>query len=759
MNLKSKIRNLKSYSSNESGMATIIAIGLTSMLLVLAVAFVTTSMIELKSSVNNTSLITARIAAQTALARALTAVSNADTSVSYSDIYPAVPAGDATRTAEEKADLIRELPTTSMTDTYFTDTQAKDLVNSNTGITWSYQTNGSDLKWTSRLAYIVIPDTPTSPEAFWSASSATDTTISNSELYERFNLKRSQSEWNSMTISSFLVSDTPFYNNTSTDTSNTIAWLRNWKDSLTSAPTDTARQIIANLIDYCDSNDTPTSDGTADPAYLGLEAVPYINRVTFQIPGTITVSTAGSGGSLRYTYKFSSTTPITEKIQFVNMYSKSISVIAKLEYTISLRYGRTSGTLTTLPANTYSDTTSCTFPNYTPTTKNYSTQSVTQSSVSGFNYSIPAGSGSISTTTTSPFTDTIIQAQMTKLKVRLYATNGTTMYDYSNILASSSEWFNVVANTTGTATTPPGPTILTIYFETRDPRENGSTSDWVINTSLTSTPPADTANNNIYPTVFYGGTSLNKIWTDTDVESGNTPPWNLSTAYISNAPMVSLKELGFIHRAQAFQTLNLKVYNDTIRNLNQSTAPANSYYYTYSGGDANILDQVKLSADTQRSDKTNLNTRDKSDLRSFFISPSYLNNTYTDTIKTLVDSIRSESPNTLYRTRASILTSSDKVVSNYITTKIDTSQTNDTAMELLIGSSMNSLEALPETFYVIAIGEAFSEALADSNDTYRNYDIGSDTVIASQKILAHIRRNIGTDTSGYKTIELQYLSE
>ena len=81
-------------------------------------------------------------------------------------------------------------------------------------------------------------------------------------------------------------------------------------------------------------------------------------------------------------------------------------------------------------------------------------------------------------------------------------------------------------------------------------------------------------------------------WTETN---------HLSTAYIRNAPMQSLWELGVIHRGAAWQTLNLKaagapggVGSISPSDMKQGLSWDNSSGTSYEQGDGGILEQVKL---------------------------------------------------------------------------------------------------------------------------------------------------------------------
>ncbi len=84
-------------------------------------------------------------------------------------------------------------------------------------------------------------------------------------------------------------------------------------------------------------------------------------------------------------------------------------------------------------------------------------------------------------------------------------------------------------------------------------------------------------------------------WSDDDSDH------HLSTAYIRNAPMKSLWELGAIHRAKAWQTINLKSaakpgdISSPVDREDMIQDPGwDGDGTTYEGGDGGILEQVKL---------------------------------------------------------------------------------------------------------------------------------------------------------------------
>lgn len=107
--------------------------------------------------------------------------------------------------------------------------------------------------------------------------------------------------------------------------------------------------------------------------------------------------------------------------------------------------------------------------------------------------------------------------------------------------------------------------------------------------------------------------------------ANNGPAWgddtnHLSTAYIRNAPMQSLWELGVIHRGAAWQTLNLKAAGApkdpsspatatsiSPADMKQNLAWSNAEGTSYSSGDGGILEQVKLTENAYCYGKIDIN--------------------------------------------------------------------------------------------------------------------------------------------------------
>ena len=101
--------------------------------------------------------------------------------------------------------------------------------------------------------------------------------------------------------------------------------------------------------------------------------------------------------------------------------------------------------------------------------------------------------------------------------------------------------------------------------------------------------------------------------------AANGPAWgddtsHLSTAYIRNAPMQSLWELGVIHRGAAWQTLNLKAAGApggsgsiSPSDMKQGLSWDNTSGTSYANGDGGILEQVKLTEEAYCYGQVNIN--------------------------------------------------------------------------------------------------------------------------------------------------------
>ena len=86
-------------------------------------------------------------------------------------------------------------------------------------------------------------------------------------------------------------------------------------------------------------------------------------------------------------------------------------------------------------------------------------------------------------------------------------------------------------------------------------------------------------------------------------------------------------ELGCIHRGYKWETLNLKKY-DAAKAIKTIALGATPYYYLYGGGDysvgdANILDQIKMTSEPESSEKINLRSKSDCVLSALFRNIQY----------------------------------------------------------------------------------------------------------------------------------------
>lgn len=187
-------------------------------------------------------------------------------------------------------------------------------------------------------------------------------------------------------------------------------------------------------------------------------------------------------------------------------------------------------------------------------------------------------------------------------------------------------------------------TFLLGGIQGMDPRQNLNEDDWHVSARATAgtsqwdavmdvstgTPVTGKANvshgSDAPAHPFDPGTATDTGKYDQEKKvANNGPAWgddtnHLSTAYIRNAPMQSLWELGVIHRGAAWQTLNLKAAGApkdpsspatatsiSPADMKQNLAWSNAEGTSYSSGDGGILEQVKLTENAYCYGKIDIN--------------------------------------------------------------------------------------------------------------------------------------------------------
>ena len=385
-------------------------------------------------------------------------------------------------------------------------------------------------------------------------------------------------------------------------------------------------QIAANLKDYCDDDDNggsilhrPTSDvsptradspnwldDATQPTFTGNERTPYINKIGVQATSTLS-STAVAGGKIT-----TMTVSVKPYIGLIDMYRNIYpnNVYATVEGTVSVSVSLNGGAYTALP-NIVIDNSSLTISggasNWAVDSNGYSTW---VGGTASADESIDSG------VFLSTVTATVKVTNITITKVVLHDVSGNG-YDYVKTLTVTPPTPNDIAFTTSS-------TEQTKYYwaglEVNDPRQNLNVGDWVKltpqeNTLASSVFAVTGANecqaNSGNPNTFIGSPGIvspSTVDPSYDVEGSDPASGQISTAFIRNAPMESPWELGFIHRGEIWQTINLKKYVP-VKGISVCTIGANQYIAgggAYDDGDANILDQIKMTAEPESPQKINL---------------------------------------------------------------------------------------------------------------------------------------------------------
>jgi hypothetical protein len=680
------IKMIKSARQSEKGIALMFTLGVLGLLMVLALAFAATSIVERKAAANSNNRTFSRLLGQSALRRV---VAGLDNDFSNSDIISHTASGEDN---EGTFDWLHELETVT-TDGYTIYKWKEGSYNpsTNTHPTWQYMCTDSEI--VGRYAYVVtggeklcpsacvdsiitgineknadeprvgvnvseinlmslgsfvtsgyadrlnrvgtglgtlvtttwldfdtmlnaahldVTDNnarylfrenmginpPKDPEAFW-VDTNTDKKRDASELWHRFNLKGDATYWDSTATEALLVAADQTYTTAVPGTKPGIKYLRNWSDAGGMGDaTKCKNQICANIIDYCDSDLAVTTDvadwTSGTPTYTGLEETPYINDVAIEFEGsysTIHQDPDGtpSSGDEYYDYTFHVEADVI--LEQINIYSAYANLSGATSVTIigELGFNVTAGTTTTTIAaqsftahgNPITQKSLTAIANNTYQIDRIEVYNA-DTTITNIAESVGATAGVINNVT----------ARITKVILYYNGTatsNQADFADLSGIAASAAQTLVPLGSTTG---------FLYWCYEVDDPRQNLNSSDWTLlapGSNAATSASINVKNHSCSPNP--GGNA--------DIETGVTEPSGVSTAYIRNAPMLSPWELGLIHRGTKWQTLNLKKYNSDAD-------------YTYSKGDAAILDQIKMSDDTEVYGKVNLNTNNPNVLRALF---------------------------------------------------------------------------------------------------------------------------------------------
>ena len=411
-------------------------------------------------------------------------------------------------------------------------------------------------------------------------------------------------------------------------TDNCLPWLANFVN-----PADNPnqnKQIAANIVDFFTESIEPTSNLTdADwskavenntaPEYTGLKKTSYISGIGVDIKLDATQEVTPITDSSNFTHKYDITITATPIIEIINMYdgvpaeTLTATLNGDLTFTVNLYQDNTeAATVVKTLDMKLSDT-----------GKVNGFQVITMESSSSGPDSFKAKLLSLK-----PFTfeaqlgeysfedaDNVLKPLYYEIKNIVFKPQKVSLNYIGGATASAGVDFAVIdaTDTTGkvddpttgskleiTATEAFSGTPTTIAYRVSDPRHNLLSSAWTRYNKYTdggfwATAEVPTLTNTIDPVSSGSDTAYKDIYKNSeDVYDPLSAP-----TYLPQKAMQSPWELGAIHRGEAWRTLNLLTYNSALNGGLGGT--------TYEQGDANLLDQIKLTDETVQYGKININ--------------------------------------------------------------------------------------------------------------------------------------------------------
>jgi len=534
--------------------------------------------------------------------------------------------------------------------------------------------------------------------------------------YHRFNLFRT--DWDTLTVGSITGGSATAFDVTTT-AGDGIPWLSATSPIEDSTGNDVTAQVTANLVDYCDSDSLPeTNVTTVDPwpasAYCGLEEVPYISEIA--ITGMVTQ--LGGGGPTPNKIK---ELTVQIDVELVNIYGQALS-IGDAVLDVYVDYDGLDLGPTTLNGETYTIT-------------------------------IPSG--------------TTIGAHSYKADGDTRVSNAYNVSNKPNLKFEAVEVRAVLSDSSGNVLDvasmgaspgfqPLSSGNLAAYgsVQAMDPRANTSPSGWAWsgnsfeNVNCDTLSSVNTADAACDPSSVAGSGNG-------DDETVTDPAAGVSTAFIRNAPMKSPWELGAIHRGEPWCTLNLTLYNDGSATKN------------YAGGDALILDQVKIGSPTERQGKVNINTAGTETLDALFtgltVGGTYASPSGGTALTTgsgnQVESLRTAVLAGNGATGGSPFVSRSEIVD--IAALVDGSvvtQNTNRKQEELIGKIANLTTVRQNIFEIVAVAQAVRDTGSINAPDSVEYATGSYcTVMAEQKVMGTVYRDAFNNT--YRIVRYEYLED
>ena len=212
-----------------------------------------------------------------------------------------------------------------------------------------------------------------------------------------------------------------------------------------------------------------------------------------------------------------------------------------------------------------------------------------------------------------------------------------------------------------------------------------------------------------------------------DKEKDSTKIYEISTAFIRNAPFETLWELGAIHRGEPFRTINLSMFSDDCYD--------NGFSGKYEDGDAHILDQVKIGPVHYSRGKFNVNSRSSASFAILYDEDLFSKNDKYDELDSSTGNAIDEPVWVFVDEDGKLL--EPHISRGQIVTLIDNldDYENDREKESFIGRTANLLTTRNEGYTVVVVSQALQERkdLEDSLRGMLGLASGADFSAANKK--------------------------
>lgn len=430
------------------------------------------------------------------------------------------------------------------------------------------------------------------------------------------------------------------------------------------------QQIAANLKDYCDSDDVPTSDvlpttwtvtgaTPVSPLYTGNEETPYLNEFELKlvVSNTMVIIDKTVGMATAYTLKSTVEVDLMLGGEVINIYKNITSFPADTKIEVgheldsdvtnrqmTVKFDAASGKTGSVDFETEAPPSVIEITYLAPTPDpNHHFKATLNSILKPTNNTVTVETDEVDAINKLP------QKMYLDFELKIKLTNALFKYDNKNVdYGKLNKTFRFhgkdIEFTCPTAVvTESDSKMYILSAQVEDPRQNLNSGDWYI------MPQSYMQNNEVEGVIDIttGEQTTSKLgnvneksnpfapsFASADYDQGydkeksivTSPAYVdntkfMSTAYIRNAPMLSPWELGFIHRGKKWQTINLSKYHKEKAVKAHKNSSGNWILPgggKYVDGDANILDQIKMTPESKGPVKVNLSGKSDEMLNALF---------------------------------------------------------------------------------------------------------------------------------------------